>query len=222
MILSHVDSRVDALRISSKLLEKGGSLLGVLSLPVNTLSSLDGMTKKSAVYISFIRLIYTRLLRESVFSSFLYGSITGLANYCCALFYGVEHEQVHAFFLDAGERIIRDEVVARGSVTHCHVYPEAIVKLALECNCTSVVIAHNHPSGLIKPSTDDVNFTIRLASALNLVSVRLRDHLIVSKNAYESMAALKLVPTLVPAREVDRLHAATLEMQLAAHQQKPM
>ena len=60
--------------------------------------------------------------------------------------------------------------------------------MALEANATSVVLAHNHPSGLALPSGDDVQTTCRLAMALNAVEIELVDHIIVADEDYVSLA----------------------------------
>ena len=76
----------------------------------------------------------------------------------------------------------------RGSLTQTMVYPREIAKVALAMDADGVVLAHNHPSGQVQPSSADLRLTRCLQEALNLVDVRVRDHIIVSQGAYLSMA----------------------------------
>jgi DNA repair protein RadC len=92
----------------------------------------------------------------------------------------LEHEVFCVLFLDAQHRIIELKQMFRGTVTQTSVYPREVVKAALACNSAAVVLAHNHPSGSVEPSRADEFLTQTLKSALALVDVRVRDHLVVA------------------------------------------
>ena len=84
--------------------------------------------------------------------------------------------------MDAQNRLVMAEEAFRGSVTQTSVYPREIVKRALALNAVGVIFAHNHPSGVLEPSSADQAITSQLKSALALVDVRTLDHFIVGGN----------------------------------------
>lgn len=100
----------------------------------------------------------------------------------------LEHEVFVVIFLDAQLRLIEVQPMFRGTVVQTAVYPREVVKAALSLNATSVLVAHNHPSGVAEPSRADEVLTTALKSALSLVDVRLLDHLVVSAGEVVSLA----------------------------------
>jgi DNA repair protein RadC len=100
----------------------------------------------------------------------------------------LEHEVFVVIFLDAQLRLIEVQPMFRGTVVQTAVYPREVVKAALLVNAASVLVAHNHPSGVAEPSRADEVLTTALKSALSLVDVRLLDHLVVSASEVVSLA----------------------------------
>ena len=76
----------------------------------------------------------------------------------------------------------------RGTLTHTSVYPREVARRALELNSAAVIFAHNHPSGAAEPSRADEFLTQSLKSALQLVDVRVLDHLVVGRGEVVSFA----------------------------------
>jgi DNA repair protein RadC len=100
----------------------------------------------------------------------------------------LEHEVFCVVFLDAQHRVIELRQMFRGTVTQTSVYPREVVKESLELNAAAVILAHNHPSGVPEPSRADEFLTQALKTALQLVDVRVLDHLVVTANATVSFA----------------------------------
>jgi DNA repair protein RadC len=100
----------------------------------------------------------------------------------------LEHEVFGVLFLSTKNRLIADEEMFRGTLTHTSIYPREVVKTALSYNACSVVIYHNHPSGETTPSPYDYTLTKNLANSLKLVDVRLIDHIIVAGMSVRSFA----------------------------------
>ena len=105
----------------------------------------------------------------------------------------LEHELFCVLFLDAQHRIIALKQMFRGTVTQTSVYPREVVKEALSLNAAAVILAHNHPSGAVEPSRADEYLTQTLKTALQLVDVRVLDHLVVGRGDVVSMAERGLV-----------------------------
>ena len=89
------------------------------------------------------------------------------------------HEVFACLFLDNRHRVIAFEELFRGTINGASVHPREVVKRALELNAAAVILAHNHPSGVAEPSQADRDLTVRLQQALELVEVRVLDHIVV-------------------------------------------
>src|SRR5580658_10377925 len=95
--------------------------------------------------------------------------------------------------LDARHRLIAFEELFRGTVDGASVHPREVVRQALARNAAAVIFAHNHPSGVAEPSHADELITRRLREALQLVDIRVLDHLIVADNGCLSFAERGLI-----------------------------
>jgi DNA repair protein RadC len=89
--------------------------------------------------------------------------------------------------------VLRFDELFRGTIDGTSVYPREVVKEALSVNAAAVILAHNHPSGVAEPSQADERITKRLKSALELVDIRLLDHLIIGDGETTSMASRGLL-----------------------------
>ncbi len=100
----------------------------------------------------------------------------------------LEHEVCGVILLDSQNRLIDYVEPFRGTINQASVYPREIVKMALHHNALSVILVHNHPSGVAEASQADIALTRHLKQALALVDVRLLDHFIVADSTVLSMA----------------------------------
>jgi DNA repair protein RadC len=101
---------------------------------------------------------------------------------------GLPYEVFAVLFLDAQHRLLKLEEMFQGTLTQTSVYPREVVRRALLLNAGAVVLAHNHPSGVAEPSRADEYLTQTLKSALQLVDVRVLDHIVVGQGQVVSMA----------------------------------
>ena len=105
----------------------------------------------------------------------------------------LDHELFCCLYLDNRHRVLRFDELFRGTIDGTSVYPREVVKEALAVNAAAVILAHNHPSGVAEPSQADERITQRLKSALDLVDIRLLDHLIVGRGPATSLAARGMI-----------------------------
>lgn len=108
-------------------------------------------------------------------------------------FAGRHHEEFTIIFLDNRHRVLAIETMFRGTIDGTSVYPREVVKKALELNAAALILAHNHPSGVAEPSQADERITKRLKAALELVDIRVLDHIIVGGDKTTSLAARGLL-----------------------------
>ena len=103
-----------------------------------------------------------------------------------ARFEAADREEFLALFLDGKNRVQGFHVVSVGSLTAALVHPREVFKPAILGNAAAVVLVHNHPSGDLRPSDEDVAVTRRLVHAAELLGIRVLDHVIVGDGAYAS------------------------------------
>ena len=97
-------------------------------------------------------------------------------------------EKFLVLYLNSQNRLIKDIIEFKGTISSAAVYPREIVRNALTLGASAIIVAHNHPSGVAEPSQADINITERIKSALKLVDVNLLDHFVVGRNQSVSFA----------------------------------
>ncbi|HDY8317572.1 TPA: DNA repair protein RadC [Klebsiella pneumoniae] len=100
----------------------------------------------------------------------------------------LEREEFTVLFLDNQHCLIAHETLFTGTINHTQVHPREVVKSGLRYNAAAAVLAHNHPSGKAEPSQADRQVTTRIQQALELVDIRLLDHLVVGGMEITSFA----------------------------------
>ena len=106
---------------------------------------------------------------------------------------GYQWEVFGCLFLDNRHRVLAFEEMFRGTLDGASVHPREVVRAALHHNAAAVVLSHNHPSGVAEPSAADRNITRQLRDALQLIGVRVLDHLVIGAGEPTSMAARGLI-----------------------------
>ena len=120
-------------------------------------------------------------------------SPASVQDYLRLYFAGMEHEVFATLWLDSQHRLIEAVPMFRGTLTQTSVYPREVVKDALRFNAAAVILAHNHPSGYAEPSRDDEIITSTLKATLDLIDVRVLDHIIVAGKGITSFAERGLI-----------------------------
>jgi DNA repair protein RadC len=90
--------------------------------------------------------------------------------------------------LNSQNKLICLETVSTGTINEAAVYPREIVKIVLSKNAKSVILAHNHPSASLQPSSQDIEVTKKVSQALKTIAVSVVDHIIVAENRFTSFA----------------------------------
>ncbi|WP_255527429.1 JAB domain-containing protein [Luteimonas sp. MC1750] len=100
-----------------------------------------------------------------------------------------DREVFSVAFLTTRHKVIAVEDMFAGTIDGAEIHPREIAKRALEHNAAAVLVSHNHPSGNLQPSAQDMALTSRLKEALKILDIRLLDHFVVSTEGYTSLAA---------------------------------
>jgi DNA repair protein RadC len=107
-------------------------------------------------------------------------------NYCFDM-RDLPKEQLRGIYLNAHHRVIHDEVISIGTVTSSMIHPREVFKPAVQYGAVGVIVAHNHPSGILKPSRADIDVTRQLIQAGEIMGISLLDHVILTKSGFASV-----------------------------------
>lgn len=178
--------------LAHELLQRFGSLSQVLEAPAEELEKVPGVGSHVSTLIRLITAFsrYYMVNRTSQFQVLTTTEQCG--NYLLPYFFGRRDETVFLLCLDAKCKVLCCKEVGRGSVNSAGVSIRKVVETALGVNATTVILAHNHPSGVAVPSREDIFTTKRLAKALDGVDIILADHIIVADDDFVSLADSRL------------------------------
>lgn len=186
--LYYAIARRDTNEIAHALLRRFGSLSGVLEAPRAELLKIDGFGESAADLLLLFIQMERRHLMDRAGRETILDTTYKCAQYLMPRFIGEQEEVVYLLCLDAKCKALDCSLIHRGAVNMTAISVRKIVKAALDHNATSVVVAHNHPSGLALPSREDRATTLALKAALDAVDVVLVDHVIVADEDFVSLA----------------------------------
>ena len=187
LLLYYCIPRKDTNPIAHALLDTFGSLTGVLEATVEELERIPGISHNAATFLNLVHQTGRYYQVKRVQTGDILRTIDQCGNYLVPHFYGRENETVFLLCLDAKCKVLGCKLVGEGSVNSANIPIRRVVETALNTNATTVILAHNHPSGLAIPSDEDVETTMRVAKAMESVEITLADHIVVADNDYVSM-----------------------------------
>ncbi len=187
LILFYSIPRMDTNPLAHRLIDHFGSLKAVLEASPEELEKVDGVSEATATFLPLITDIGRYYQKQCAEQRTIFKTLSDCGNYLTSFFYGKTSEHVYMLCLDAKGHILCCKHVGEGSVNSANIPIRRVVEIALSANASTVVLAHNHPSGLAIPSADDVQTTYQVAAALEMVDVVLADHIIVSNDDFVSI-----------------------------------
>jgi DNA repair protein RadC len=95
-------------------------------------------------------------------------------------------EESYAIYVNMGNRVVGAMFLSRGGTTSCVIDPRILFGTALKIGASGIIIAHNHPSGTLKPSINDIEITDKLKRGGDLLKIKLLDHIIITREGYYS------------------------------------
>lgn len=187
LLLFYAVPRQDTNPIAHELLSRFGSLAQVLETPVSELEKVKGVGHSAAILLSLVTELGRHYQVDKMMQTRVLTTVEECGRYLVPRFFGRRNETVFLLCLDAKCKVLGCVEVGEGSVNSAGVPVRRIVETALAYNATTVVLAHNHPSGLALPSGEDVQTTHRVAAALNAVEIALADHIVVADEDFVSI-----------------------------------
>jgi len=192
-LISGSSSATGAGNAASQLLHRFGSLRAVLHADAADILACNGIGHARLGVLRALPELARRYYAESLPGGEAIRSPADTESFMQARMRHLDHELFCCLFLDNRHRVLGFEELFRGTIDGTSVYPREVVKEALAINAAAVILAHNHPSGVAEPSQADERITKRLKSALDLVDIRLLDHLIIGDGKATSLARRGLI-----------------------------
>lgn len=186
-LLTYANIKRDPEEIAENLLEKFGSLKGVLEARPEQLQTVDGVGAMAVGLISMV-VPLTRIYERSCMKkpqSIL--NTREAEQFCKSLLQGERNERFYVIALSTKCNILGARKVSDGSLSEVGAYPRVIMEAALNYNARSVLLTHNHPGGTCAPSHEDIQSTLQIRRLLDGVGITLLDHIIVAQEKTYSM-----------------------------------
>lgn len=179
----------NVLQLSQSLLDKFQNLAGLLQAPASALKSAKGLggSARRAQLLAVLEMA-KRVLMQQMRQGDVMTNPENVQHFLQLHLAVHQHEVFAVMFLDNQNSFLGFKEMFSGTLNQTSVYPREVVKLALELGAASVILAHNHPSGQVRPSNADKHLTRTLQSALSIVDVKVLDHVIVGRGKTWSMA----------------------------------
>ena len=173
--------------IARALLAAFGTYPNVLAASVPELLRIDGLGEAGAAALKLVHAAAVRLARAQLRGQPVLSNWDKLMEYLNAVLAREKVEQFRVLFLDVRHRLLRDEMLSRGTANHTLVYPRQVLARALELRAVALILVHNHPSGDPTPSRDDVAMTDGIRRAAGTLDILVYDHVIVGNGRWTSL-----------------------------------
>jgi DNA repair protein RadC len=193
LLLFYSNPRSDTNPIAHELIDTFGSLSRVFEAGIQELCKVRGISMHSATLLSMIAPLTRAYQKDLLGEKPVLDSSREAGEFAQSICRGRENEIVLVICLDKAKRVIHWKILNEGGLDSTPVYPRMIAKEALMQKAWGVILAHNHPSGVLKASMNDKVMTGKIAEALDTVDVRLIDHIITTAGGFLSMGDLGLI-----------------------------
>lgn len=179
--------------LAHRLLKEYGSLANLMEADPKELMDRCKLSPITSTLITMIPPLSRRYLVSRHREKLTIDSTTKAGDYVKSLFVGYSYEVFQVILLNSKNQVNHACVIHEGTINEAAVYPRMIVEAALRHKAVSVIIAHNHPGGTKTPSSADISVTKKIRTALEAISIRLMDHIIIAGNTYTSFAEKELL-----------------------------
>ena len=186
----------NAVTLARELLTKFGSLQGMMTAPLIAWDDIKGIKGAKLAQLQAALEIGRRIAIPTVREKTFIKSTTQAAAYFAARLLGLPHEHFRVVYLNRLGRVLDDALIAEGTVDGVRPPVRVIVARALQTNASTLILAHNHPSGSAQPSEADQSLTREVLLACRPLGLRVLEHVIVAENGQYSFADSGLLDQL--------------------------
>ncbi|OIZ94952.1 hypothetical protein A1D18_02280 [Candidatus Rickettsiella isopodorum] len=182
-----------ALDISRELLLQFGDLRYIVAASLEQFTKSLGLGLAKYVQIQAAKELATRCLQENLEQRNTFENPQDVYEYLTHKLQSYPYEVFSCLFLDNAHRFIHFKELFHGSINEAAVYPRELIRQVYQHNAAAVILAHNHPSGIAKPSEADKRITQEIKTILTAIDVRLLDHIIIGEGRMTSFASQGLL-----------------------------
>ena len=175
--------------MAQEIVDSFGGISGLLHADAKSLKSIKGLGPAKQAELQAVLELSRRALAQQMTQQPIFDTPQTLFDFVRLQIGSKPYESFLVIFIDATQKLIAFEELFRGTLSMTSVYPREVAIRALHHHAAGVVLAHNHPSGEVKPSQQDMALTSRLKAALGLLDIVVMDHVIVSQERCFSMMA---------------------------------
>ena len=183
----------DTKPVAKALIDRFGSLSGVMNADPGALQDVKGVGETSAAALKSVALAARRMARSEVEQKPVLGSWQALLDYLAIDMAHLTVERVRVLYLNAQNRLILDHHVGDGSIDEAAIHPREVIRRGLDIGATALILVHNHPSGNPEPSRADIHITNKIAEAGRLLGITVHDHVIIGRGGHTSLRAKGLI-----------------------------
>jgi len=194
LLLTYVIRRQDVKRRAKALLEKFVSVKGILDAEIDDLKQIEGIGESSAVFFKLVKETASLYLKQKAKEKKQVTCTSELLDFCKTVMGGKKDEEFCVIYLDVQNQIIEFETVQKGVVNQAVVYPRQVLESALKKKASAIILAHNHPSGHVRPSDADIRLTKTIQETAKVLDILVHDHIIIGENRFFSFREEGLMP----------------------------
>lgn len=190
-LLFYCISRKDTNPLAHTLINRFGSLAGVLDAPIEELAAVKGMGEHSALLLKSILPIAKIYYNQKTTETPSFSGLDDIGKFAVRQYIGVNVERAGIMALDGKGKLLGFDFLADGDVSSVGLSIRDVMAKLIKYNASAAVLVHNHPSGIALPSYNDGIITEKLSTALASSGIYLIDHIIVGSGDYVSLAQSK-------------------------------
>lgn len=186
IVLRTGNKNTNALELSNKIIVRVGGIDGLFKSSARELMKIEGVKEAKATQILAVCELYRRFKNSKIYQSKISRplDVFELVNDRLTL---NTQEVLLVITLDTKNKVLSQKEVFRGSLNSSLIHPREIFREAIKESAASIIICHNHPSGDITPSKEDIDITLRIKECGKLMGIELLDHIIIGKNKFISL-----------------------------------
>lgn len=185
---------ISVIEVAQSIIKKYGNLSALAHQSIESLKKANGVGNDKAATLTAAFEIVRRIESQSKwFSNKKIKTPEDVAKIFIPLFRDEVKEKFIVICLNSANKIIRYEIISVGSLNSSIVHAREVFKVAIENNSANIILMHNHPSGNIEPSNEDIKVTKRLVESGKILDITVFDHIIIAGNSYLSFIERKII-----------------------------
>jgi DNA repair protein RadC len=195
MLLFYAIPRADTNELAHRLLNTFGSFSAVFDADISQLLTVDGIGTSTAVLLKMIPSVMQRYYENKISNPSKITGTDSAVSFIKAKFLSESTENIYIMCMNNDGKVLKFTQIASGTITSSEIDSRLILQEMLLCKATTAIIAHNHPSGICAPSTEDVATTRKISSLLASINAKLIDHIIIAGDEYFAFSSHEKIKT---------------------------